>query len=91
MSDNRMDAKSAGYMELQGARKDADCKKVAVPGGVSEHLGCCNEYRPVPKARYFECGLCEYVKKRPSVAGQFRVLSWEELRHFKSETLEAFR
>lgn len=60
----RLSAAQAGYMELVGAVKDADCKKVAVKGGVSKELGCCNEFQPEAKTtKQFRCGVCEYVRK----------------------------
>jgi len=58
----RISAKAAEYMELSGAVKDADCKKVNVPGGVSKKLGCCDRFQPENKAvQEFRCGTCEYV------------------------------
>jgi hypothetical protein len=61
-NDERIPEKEAGYMELQGARKDADCRKVAVKGGVSSALGCCNHFEPESRAtRKFTCGTCEYL------------------------------
>lgn len=59
----RFTAKAAGYMELKGAQKDADCKKVAVEGGVAKVLGCCNYFEPVARSvQEFRCGKCEYLK-----------------------------
>ena len=61
--DSRLSAAQAGYMELQGAKKDADCRKVNVKGGVSKTLGCCNEFQPESKSvKQFRCGMCEYLK-----------------------------
>jgi broad specificity phosphatase PhoE len=61
--ETRMSAQDAGYMELVGAKKDGDCLKVIVPGGVSRELGCCNEFKPDGKSvKKFSCGTCEYVK-----------------------------
>lgn len=58
----RFTTKAAGYMELRGAQKDSDCKKVAVDGGVSSKLGCCNYYEPEKRsAQEFRCGMCEYM------------------------------
>ncbi len=58
----RLTAAQAGYMELSGAEKDAECRKVAVPGGVSKELGCCNEFQPESKyVKRFRCGDCEYM------------------------------
>ncbi len=54
-------AEQAGYMELEGAQKDADCQIVAVPGGVSSDLGCCNEFQPQEGTQLFSCGTCVFV------------------------------
>ncbi len=64
----RMTPEEAGYMELKGAKKDGDCKKVAVPGGVSLQLGCCNEFEAEDKeaTQRFSCGTCEYKKAAKS-------------------------
>jgi len=60
----RLSAAQAGYMELQGAKKDADCRKVDVKGGISMDLGCCNEFQPESKATCcFKCGDCEYKEE----------------------------
>lgn len=60
----RLSADAAGYMELAGAKKDADCEKVQVSGGVSQMLGCCNKFEPdSASAKKFSCGTCEYVKR----------------------------
>jgi hypothetical protein len=58
----RISAKAAGYMELNGAKKDGDCRIVNVKGGVSKQLGCCNKYQPQKGAQEFKCGKCEYIK-----------------------------
>ena len=58
----RKSATSVDYMELPGARKDNDCVKVEVPGGVSTQLGFCNDFEweeGTPKQ--FRCGTCEYL------------------------------
>lgn len=61
-SDDRVSAKSVDYMELPGARKDADCRHVAVRGGVSTQLGCCNDFElQTGRPKEFRCGTCEYV------------------------------
>jgi len=63
-ADTRMSASAAGYMELEGAKKDADCHKVKVSGGVSSELGCCNEFFPESKTvKAFRCGNCNYVRQ----------------------------
>ena len=63
--ENRLTPAQAGYMELEGAKKDADCDKVEVEGGVSRELGCCNEYQPEnPGVQEFRCGECEYLRPK---------------------------
>jgi hypothetical protein len=58
---NKITASKAGYMELTNARKDSDCSKVNVPGGVSLALGCCNFFEPEGTyVQTFRCGTCEY-------------------------------
>lgn len=65
--DHRISPKQAGYMELPGAKKDADCAKVEVAGGVSKGLGCCNIFELKSGApKLFSCGTCEYLRKRGS-------------------------
>lgn len=56
----RIMATAAGYMELDGARKDGDCQVVEAPGGISRDKGCCNNFWP-PTAKAFKCGACDYV------------------------------
>lgn len=51
-------------MELDGAKKDADCDTVNVPDGVSRSLGCCNLFDPESGARRFSCGTCEHMTPR---------------------------
>lgn len=59
----RLTAAQAGYMELASAKKDADCRKVEVAGGISKELGCCNEFQPEARTtKRFRCGDCEYRK-----------------------------
>lgn len=59
----RVSGDDAGYMELGGALKDADCEKVEVDGGVSSDLGCCDLYEPAnDKVKQFKCGVCKYVE-----------------------------
>ncbi len=61
----RMTPEEAGYMELSGAKKTGDCKIVAVPGGVSFQLGCCNEFEAFDESvQKFSCGTCEYRKSK---------------------------
>lgn len=61
VSTPRISAVAAGYMELEGARKDGDCQIVEVQNGISKDLGCCNLYKPVKGADKFNCGHCGYV------------------------------
>lgn len=57
----------AGYMELPGAVKDGDCRKVDVAGGVSKKRACCNHFHPENKSTtVFSCGTCEYVTTHPA-------------------------
>jgi len=57
---------SAGYMELQGAQKDADCEIVEVDGGISSKRGCCNLFWPKDEqVKVFSCGTCEFVETKP--------------------------
>jgi len=60
----RLSATEAGYMELEGAVKDADCHKVEVKDGVSTKLGCCNEFKPENSGvQQFRCGNCKFLKE----------------------------
>lgn len=61
--DYRVDAKTAGYMEFDGAVKDADCERVRVTGGVSSDLGCCNLFGKT-EVKKFSCGTCKFVEKK---------------------------
>ncbi len=61
----KIPAEKAGYMELPGAKKDADCLIVLVEGGVSTKLGCCNFFELEDgEPKQFRCGTCEYLKGR---------------------------
>lgn len=57
----KISEQQAGYLELEGAQKDADCTKVQVDGGVSSNLGCCNIFDANDGAQSFSCGNCEYL------------------------------
>ena len=61
----RVSGEYAGYMELNGAKKDGDCNVVEVKGGVSKYKGCCNLFDPFPNAQRFDCGHCEHVEDEP--------------------------
>lgn len=57
----------AGYMELKGNVKTADCSKVEVPGGVGEPRSCCNLFEPENKeTTVFSCGTCHHVRHHPA-------------------------
>lgn len=60
----KVSSKTAGYMELEGAKKDAGCERVNVDGGVSSKLGCCNLFGPKKGVQEFRCGSCEYILKQ---------------------------
>lgn len=74
--DENADAKvpelAAGYMELEGARKDGECGLVAVPSGVSGARGCCNLFEPKADAQAFECASCEHFEggAQPAAAAE---------------------
>lgn len=57
----KMTPQEAGYLELPGAQKDAQCDIVDVPGGVSSQKGCCNSFRAQPDAQGFNCGSCTHL------------------------------
>jgi hypothetical protein len=59
-ADTRASAEEAGYVELDGAQKDADCTLVS--GGVSSDKGCCNLWNSVQGAQIFSCGTCTKIK-----------------------------
>jgi hypothetical protein len=63
--DERKPAEEAGYLELVGAKKDAECKIVKVAGGISSQRGCCNLFEPrFQQVTEFRCGTCEYVTEK---------------------------
>ncbi len=78
MNKRRVSERAAGYMELEGAAKDADCETVDVPGGVSSRLGCCDLFAPEPGAKKFTCGTCEYVTGAASNPDKVKPLSKSE-------------
>lgn len=55
----KLDPDYAGYMELEGAKKDGDCK--IVTGQISKELGCCNLFHPDDNPDKFSCGTCKYL------------------------------
>ena len=61
----RKSAKEAGYMALIGAKADADCAKVNVPGGISRERACCNLFEPeTNQTIVFSCGTCEHQRQK---------------------------
>ncbi len=84
----RITAQEAGYLELPGATKDADCSVVEVEGGVSSERGCCNAFRwKSGDVEYFRCGECKYLagageqreEKRPIGKREARKMSDAEI------------
>lgn len=61
--DTRITEQEAGYLELPGAQKDADCGTVNVAGGVSSQGGCCNVFDMIPDPQAFSCGNCTKIKQ----------------------------
>lgn len=62
MNQKRITAQEAGYLELPGATKDADCSVVEVDGGVYSERGCCNSFGwKTEDVEYFRCGECKYL------------------------------
>jgi hypothetical protein len=57
----RINAVSAGYMELEGAKKDGECVIVEVKNGISKDLGCCNLFDQKKSVTKFSCGTCSYL------------------------------
>ena len=89
MNKTRINERAAGYMELEGAKKDGECSVVEVPDGISKDKGCCNNFWP-PTAKKFSCGTCVYVEdagseyeqedgKRPISKREAAKMSDEEL------------
>jgi len=80
MNKKRANEHSAGYMELAGAQKDAECEIVEVNGGVSSKLGCCDLFWPEnEQAKVFSCGTCEFVEVKPLGKEESRGLSFKEI------------
>ncbi len=71
---------SAGYMELTGAEKDADCEIVKVSGGVSSSRGCCDLFWPEnEQTKIFSCGTCEFVEVKPLGKTDARSMTFREI------------
>lgn len=57
----KISSQAAGYMELEGAKKDGDCRIVQVDGGISKERGCCNLFlHKDGKSLEFRCGTCHF-------------------------------
>lgn len=69
-TESRVSEQEAGYMELDGAQKDADCETVVVQGGISSQLGCCNLFDPQGGAQVFSCGTCTHIENSSTQEGQ---------------------
>lgn len=84
----RITAAQAGYLELPGAVKDADCEVVEVDGGVSSERGCCNSYAwrsRNPKG--FSCGECRYLEDAGEQADGARPIGKREAAKMSDEEL----
>ena len=84
----RITAEQAGYLELPGAVKDADCEVVEVDGGVSSERGCCNSYAwrsGNPKG--FSCGQCKYLEDADEQPEEERPISRREARRMSDKEL----
>jgi len=80
MNKKRANEHSAGYMELSGATKNAECEIVEVNGGVSSKLGCCDLFWPEnEQTKVFSCGTCEFVEVKPLGKEEARSLSFKEI------------
>ncbi len=92
MNKKRISGKAAGYLELEGAGKDADCEVVEVSGGVSSDLGCCNNFSEKPSAKKFSCGTCEFVTGQGENPDGMRPLGQKEARRMSfSDVLNSDR
>ncbi len=71
MNKTRISEQEAGYLELPGAKKDADCNVVEVDGGVSSERGCCNSFKwKSADVEYFRCGECKYLTDQEERDGE---------------------
>jgi hypothetical protein len=71
VNEHRISAQEAGYLELPGAVKDADCEVVEVDGGVSSERGCCNSFGwKSQNVERFACGECKYLEGQGERADQ---------------------
>ena len=96
VNQKRISEREAGYLELRGAQKDAQCEIVDVPGGVSKDLGCCNLFKVENQdTQIFSCGTCFYLErderpeeKRPLGKKEARSLSFKEILDSQRPVLE---
>jgi hypothetical protein len=79
VNEHRISAQQAGYLELPGAVKDADCEVVEVDGGVSSERGCCNSFGWKSRNVHgFKCGECKYLADREGSDGEERPIGRRE-------------
>lgn len=78
MNETRISEQEAGYLELPGAVKDADCNVVEVEGGVSSDRGCCNSFGIQPQSDSFKCGDCKYLTDAEDRDGEEKPLGRRE-------------
>jgi hypothetical protein len=92
VNEHRISAQEAGYLELPGAVKDADCEVVEVDGGVSSERGCCNSFGWKSRnVQGFKCGECKYLAGQEERDGE-RPLGRREARGMSDkEILESDR
>jgi hypothetical protein len=93
MNEHRITAQEAGYLELPGAVKDADCEVVEVDGGVSSERGCCNSFGwKSADVEYFRCGECKYLAGQEERDGEERPLGRREAKKMSDrEILDSSR
>lgn len=84
----RISEQQAGYLELPGAVKDADCEIVEVEGGVSSERGCCNSFGwKTEDVETFSCGECKYVEGASEQPEEERPIGRREARKMSEQEL----
>ena len=92
MNKTRISEQEAGYLELPGAKKDADCNVVEVEGGVSSERGCCNSFKWASQnVEYFRCGECKYLSGQQERNGERPLGRREAARMSFSDVLNSER
>jgi len=88
MDKPRISEREAGYLELPGAAKDADCEVVEVDGGVSSERGCCNSFGWKSRdVQGFKCGECKYLADREENYGGEKPLGRREAAKMSDEEI----